>query len=453
MNANLRNIIKLIVGTFGCFLFLLVIQAILTNHNRRIDLTPEKKFTLSPRTEQIVRDLKKDVQALAFINSDRPENFFVEDMLWRMGNLSKHFHYTVVDMNRNPALARQYHAQQYGTLVFEADGQQKGTLLSSGESTVASTLLKVTRKKERAIYFLTGHGEGSLSDAIPQSGYSKLRGSIADETYNEKMLSLGSSGGVPTDADVVVILGPKGPFVPEEIAALDAYVQRGGSLFVLFDVHGSPSLIPFLEGYNVRLPDVVAVDPAKRLYAGEVITYRVSATAKPHPMLLSVNAPPIFSLARVVEVREDLAKGIIARPVLATSGNGFATAFGNIGKDGIATFVAGRDISGPVPIAGEVTVKKGDKLGRIVVFGDADMLNNSLLDQGGNRDLFINAVNWLADDQDILGERPSRETPGVTTFVMTEKEGRWLLTMSTVVLPGLFFLTGIAVFFWRRQHG
>ena len=120
----------------------------------------------------------------------------------------------------------------------------------------------------------------------------------ADETYDEKTLSLGSSGGVPTDADVVVILGPKGPFIPaKEIAALDAYVQRGGSLFVLFDVHGSPSLIPFLERYNIHLLDVVAVDPAKRLYAGEVITYRVSATAKTHPMLLSVNAPPIFFIS------------------------------------------------------------------------------------------------------------------------------------------------------------
>ena len=455
MSTNLRNVIKLIVGTLGCFGLLLALQAILTNHNRRVDLTPEKKFTLSPRTEQVVKNLAKDVQALAFINSDRPENFFVEDMLWRMGNLSKRFHYTIVDMNRNPALARQYHAQQYGTLVFEAEGQQKGTLLSSGESAVASALLQVTRKKDKVIYFLSGHGEGSLSDENPHTGYSKLRGAIADETYHEKMLSLGSSGGsVPADADVVVILGPKGPFTPEEIAALDAYVQRGGSLFVLFDVHGSPSLIPFLEKYNVHLLDVIAVDPAKRLYAGEVITYRVSATAKIHPMLLSVNAPPIFSLARVVEVREDLTKGIIARPILATSGNGFATAFSNIGKDGTATYVAGRDISGPVPIAGEVALKKnGEKLGRIAVFGDADMLNSSLLDQGGNRDLFVNAINWLANDQDILGQRPSKETAGQTTFIMTEREGRWLLTMSTIVLPGLFFLTGVAVFFWRRQHG
>lgn len=453
MSANLRNIIKLVLGTLGCFALLLAIQAILTGNNYRIDLTPEKKFTLSPRTEQIVKNLQQDVQALAFINSDRPENFFVEDMMWRMASLSKRFHHTIIDMNRNPALARQYNAVQYGTLVFESNGQRKGTLLSSGESAVASTLLQVTRKKEKTIYFLAGHGEGSLDNNVPHDGYSKLRGSIFDETYHEKTLSLAASGGVPDDADVVVILGPKGPFLPTELSALDAYVQRGGALFVLLDVNGSPSLVSFLEQYNVRLPDVVAVDPTKRLYAGEIITYRVSATAKPHPMLLSVNAPPIFSFARMVEVREDLAKGIIARPILATSGEGFATASNNISQAGTATFNAKHDTPGPVPIAGEVALKKGDKLGRIAVFGDADMLNNSLLDQGGNRDLFVNAINWLAEDEEILGERPSREQPFVTTFILTDRDGRWLLTMSTVVLPGLFFLTGIAVFLWRRQYG
>lgn len=454
MSTNLRNVIKLILGTFACFAFLLAIQAILNNHNYRVDLTPEKKFTLSPRTEQIVQNLQQDVQALAFINSDRPENFFVEDMLWRMGNLSKHFHYTIVDMNRNPAMARQYHAQQYGTLVFEVEGKQKGVLLSSGESAVASTLMQVTRKKDRTVYFLTGHGEGSLSNEDSHTGYSKLRGSIFDETYHEKSLSFGTSGGVvPDDATVVIILGPKGPFTAEEISALEAFVQRGGSLFVLLDVHGSPSLIPFLEKYNVHAPDLVAVDPSKRLYAGEVITYRVSATARTHPMLLSVSAPPIFSLARAIQVKDSPEKNITSRAVLATSGEGFATAFGNVGKDGTATFDPSRDVSGPIPIAGEVAIKNGEKTGRITVFGDADMLNNGLLDQGGNRDLFVNAINWLADDQDILGERPTREKPGQTTFIMTEREGRWLLTMSTIVMPGLFLLTGIAVFFWRRQNG
>ncbi|TMA51428.1 MAG: hypothetical protein E6J80_13495, partial [Deltaproteobacteria bacterium] len=331
MRANLRNTLKLIIGTLGFLGLLVAVQAIVSHNNHRLDLTPEKKFTLSPRTQQVVKNLKRDVQVLAFINSDRPENFFLEDMLGRMANLSPHFHYSLIDMNRNPALARQYHAVQYGTLVFESDGQRKGTLMSSGESAVVSTMIQVTRSGEKVVYFLTGHGEGDLANEVPTEGYMKLRGALADQV---RTLSLTPSGAVPEDASVVVLLGPKAQFLPIELSALDAYVQRGGALFILLDTNGSPSLVPFLEHYGVHLPDLIAVDPGKRLYAGEVLTFRASATARPHQMILSVNAPPIFSLARVVEVRGDETKGIIARPILATSGEGFATAPQNITKTG-----------------------------------------------------------------------------------------------------------------------
>jgi len=453
MRANLRNTLKLIIGTLGFLGLLVAVQAIVSHNSRRLDLTPEKKFTLSPRTQQVVKNLKRDVQVLAFINSDRPENFFLEDMLGRMANLSPHFHYSLIDMNRNPALARQYHAVQYGTLVFESDGQRKGTLMSSGESAVVSTMIQVTRSGEKVVYFLTGHGEGDLANEVPTEGYMKLRGALADEFYQVRTLSLTPSGAVPEDASVVVILGPKAQFLPIELSALEAYVQRGGALFILLDTNGSPSLVPFLEHYGVHLPDLIAVDPGKRLYAGEVLTFRASATARPHQMILSVNAPPIFSLARVVEVRGDETKGIIARPILATSGEGFATAPQNITKAGTVAFVAGRDISGPVPIAGEVAVQKGDKLGRIVVFGDADLANNALLDQGGNKDLFVNAVNWLADDPGQIGARPEMQQSGVHQFYMSAEQGRTVLLLSTAVLPGFFLLVGVSIFVWRRQRG
>ena len=368
MRANLRNTFKLIIGTLGFLGLLVAVQAIVSHNNHRLDLTPEKKFTLSPRTQQVVKNLKRDVQVLAFINSDRPENFFLEDMLGRMANLSPHFHYSLIDMNRNPALARQYNAVQYGTLVFESDSQRKGTLMSSGESAVVSTMIQVTRSGEKVVYFLTGHGEGDLANEVPTEGYMKLRGALADEFYQVRTLSLTPSGAVPEDASVVVVLGPKAQFLPIELSALDAYVQRGGALFVLLDTNGSPSLVPFLEHYGVHLPDLIAVDPGKRLYAGEILTFRASATARPHQMILSVNAPPIFSLARVVEVRGDETKGIIARPILATSGEGFATAPQNITKTGTVAFVAGRrDEAPPEPVRGLRPLPRRLHAGRIAL--------------------------------------------------------------------------------------
>jgi ABC-type uncharacterized transport system involved in gliding motility auxiliary subunit len=455
VNANTRNTIKLILGTLGFLGLLVAAQAILAEHNRRLDLTPQKKFTLSERTKKVLSELKRDVRLMAFINSDRPENFFVQDLLERMAALSPRFHYTIVDINRNPALAREYKAVQYGTLVFESDGRRKGTLLSSGENGMVSALLQVTRSGEKVIYFLTGHGEGDLANPIPQEGYTKLSGALADEFYQMKTLSLTRTPAVPEDAAVVVLLGPKVDFLPAELAALDAYVQRGGALLVLLDPKAPPSLTTFLEKYSFYLPPLVAVDPANRLYAGEMLTFRAAATAKVHPMLRSVNAAPIFSLARVVEVRGDPAKGFINSPVLATSGEGFGTEEKNLTTEGTAVLTPERgDIPGPVPIAGEIAFRtNGEDLGRIVVFGDVDLANNALLEQGGNKDLFVNAVNWLAEDVDQMAARSEMQKSGVNQLFLSADQGRRVLLLSTVALPGLFLLAGVGLFMWRRQHG
>ncbi|MBI3245910.1 MAG: Gldg family protein [Deltaproteobacteria bacterium] len=453
MSANLHNVIKLIVGTLGMLSLLVAVQALLAARNVRLDLTPQKKFSFSPRAAQVVTALKSDVQALAFVNTDRPENFFVEDMLARMKQLSRHFSYQIVEMNRNPALAREYNANQYGTLVFEANGQRKGTLLNTGENGVIAALLQVSRTGEKGIYFLTGHGEGSIGESHPQYGYSKLLGSLSDELYFAKPLSLAAAGAVPEDAAVMVLLNPKAALLAVETQAIEAYLQRGGALLILLDTTASPTLIPFLEKYNVRLPPFVAVEPKNRLYAGEIVTFRTSPTSQRHPMINSVNAPPIFSLARVVEVREDLTKNIIARPILATTGEGFATAEANVGKDGMASYAAGRDIRGPIPVAGEVDIRNGEKLGRIVVFGDADFANNSLIEQGGNKDLFINAINWLAEDLTQMAARPEKQVTGVNQLFLSAEQGSRVFWISTVTLPGMFLLVGIGTFLWRRQRG
>ena len=460
MSTNLRNSLKLIVGTIGFFAMLIAVQAVLAHYNRRIDLTLQQKFTLAPRTQRVVSNLKQDVQAIAFIHPDRPENYFLSDMLSRMDTLSPHFRHTIVDMNRSPAIAQQYDARRYGTIVFESEGRRQQSSLQAGENDVVSALLHVTRSKEKMIYFITGHGEGDLSDPQPEDGYTKLRGAMADEFYIEKQISLADTGGVPDDAAVVVLLGPKDPFLPFELEALEAYLKRGGALFVLLDTKGSANLGPFLEQYGVYLLDYIAVDPSKRMYAGESITFRASRTAQTHDMIKSVNAPPIFSLSRVVEVRQDLSKGIKAAPILATSGSGWGSAEQSVSAQHDIEFVEGRDLPGPVPIAGEVMLSNGNQdthqnthQGRIVIFGDVDFAHNGLLEQGGNRDLFINAVNWLADDESQIGERDTKQPAGVKQFFMSAEQGQEILIISTIIMPSSFLIIGVSVFLWRRRRG
>lgn len=455
MSTNLRNIFKLIVGSIGFLCMLVAVQAVLSQFNHRIDLTLQKKFTLAPRTQRIVSNLTQDVQATAFIHPDRPENYFLDDMLGRMKSLSPHFSYNIVDMNRSPAVARQYDARQYGTIFFESEGRRRKSSLNAGENDTVAALLYVVRNREKTVYFLTGHGEGDLSDPQPEDGYTKLRGALADEFYTAKTLSLAESGGVPEDAAIVVLLDPKGSLLPFELDALDTYLKRGGAIFVLIEPRSSPTLVDFLEERGISLPPFIAIDPSKRLYSGELVTFRASRTSNTHDMIKSVNSPPIFSFARVVEVKQNLEKGITAAPILATSGSGWGTAEEEISPGEYVAFTQGSDMSGPVPVAGEVFLDNGagQDPGRILVFGDADLVHNGLLEQGGNRDLFVNAANWLAEDEWQIGQREAKQAPGVKQFFLGAEDGQRILIVSTVVMPSSFLLLGIGIFVWRRQRG
>ena len=42
----------------------------------------------------------------------------------------------------------------------------------------------------------------------------------------------------------------------------------------------------------------------------------------------------------------------------------------------------------------------------MVVIGDSDFAANSVLGVQGNRDLFLNTVNWLAQQENLIAIRP-----------------------------------------------
>lgn len=452
MSTAQRNIVKLVVGAVGFLVLLVAIQAISDARNQRIDLTLQRKFTLSPRSQKVLQNLAQDVAVVAFVQSDRPENFFLEDLLARMANVTPHFHYNIVDMNKNPALAREYKATQYGTIVFESQGVRKGSLLAHGENDVISTLLQVTRGSEKTIYFLSGHGEGDIDNAYPTIGYSKFASALTDEFYVTKKLSLGEHASVPDDATVVILLGPKVDLLPHELDALAAYIQAGGPLFALIDPGAPASVVAFLERYGFDLPDAVAVDPAQRLHAGEILTFRVSSTSKPHQMIISVNAPPIFSLARVVRAYGNR-EGVLARPILRTSAEGWGSTDPAVIVEGHGTYDETNDLAGPVVIAGEITFEKEGGLGgQILVFGDSDLSSNKLIEQGGNKDLLVNAVNWLAEDVGQMAARPEAQESGRHQWILSALQVSWIRMVSVVLMPGAFLAVGLGVFLWQRRR-
>jgi ABC-type uncharacterized transport system involved in gliding motility auxiliary subunit len=87
--------------------------------------------------------------------------------------------------------------------------------------------------------------------------------------------------------------------------------------------------------------------------------------------------------------------------------------------------------------------------GRFVVVGDSDFITNELASAPVlNADLFLNMVNWVAEDEDLISIRP-REAEDRRIFLSSQQMTNVLL-FSLLVVPGVILVTGISVWWGRK---
>jgi len=242
-------------------LFVLVIAVSLgtlfTRANQRFDLTPEKKYSLSGVTRQILHSLTQPVQTTVFYRrGDREKH---GELLGLMEEESSFFTYQLFDLDRTPGLAQRYGVTAYGATVIETEGNRL-TLPMADEERLLNALLRVTQS-EKAIYFVVGHGENDPVDAEERTGYGVLRRVLETENYRIRPLPLLQARAVPRDADLVIVSGPKEDLIPGELEALSAYFAAGGNALFMLDPYTVPELSRYLAQFGFLLgEDVLVLD-------------------------------------------------------------------------------------------------------------------------------------------------------------------------------------------------
>ena len=428
-------------------------QAILDRRAIRLDLTPERRYTLSDHARKILDTLPADVRILAFLRSQDPRNPAIDDLLRQMGGRTNRVRVERVDVNRSPALARQYGVDSYGALVVESGGRRR-VLSNPREELLLAGILQVTRQQRKVIGVVVGHGEGDFDDIDRRRGYSTARALLEQEYYDVRPVTL-LGDEVPPEVTVLVIPGPRKDFLGEELSTLDRYLQRPGQALVLLDPQRAPELAAFLRRYYLDLRDDVVVDPGARLYGGEYLTMQVGIERGSHPILGPLDAPPLFSLTRSVGALG--AEGeMMAIPFLQTSKQSWATSDTSVLRTGAATYEAARDRPGPVTVGIEVAFRTltppgaEPQQGRVIAYGNAEFANNFFIEFLGNKDLFVNSVNWLAREPQAIAQRPRRQQLGVQQFYVSAEEGDRAFWVTAVVQPALFALVGFALAARRR---
>jgi hypothetical protein len=181
-----------------------------------------------------------------------------------------------------------------------------------------------------------------------------------------------------------------------------------------------------------------------------------------HPITDNFRVMTAFPHARSVQAGQGGAH--TPQPLLETSQQSWAetdlTAFaaGNVefaeGADRRGPISVGVAVSAPAaeppapPLAGNLSPDAPKPESRIVVIGDSDFAGNNALGIQGNQDLFLNAVNWLAQQEDLIAIRPRDAQDRRITLTADDQQRVFLL--SILVIPGLVFAGGVYSW-WRRR--
>ncbi len=453
------------------FLFLgivVVVEALAIRHNVRMDLTEGRRHTLSDQSIKLLESLGKKVHAVAFYRTDEPGKGGAKDLFDQYAHFSSQFSYEFVDPDRRPALARRYGITTYGTVVLESGGKEE-KVQGAEEEKITNAIVKLLREGRRVIYFLTGHGEADLESA-QRHGISQVKQALTEVDYEVKPLLLLREKEVPKDAAVLIVAGPQTDLLPTELQVLEAYVKRGGKLLVLLDPFTAPGLSDLLKGHGLVMGQDVIVDRLSRVFGGDYLL-PVVTQYESHPITKDFSLASFFPFARTVEATAEPPPGVSVQVLGRTSSGSWAETDKAALDRGEASFDEEKDRQGPVSVGAVATIDVQDevpsptsdvlgeekspngepstKKGRIVAYGTSAFITNTHLNLSGNRDLFLNSVSWLAEEEELIAIRPRQAK--FTPLLLTAGQAQ-VAFWGTIIFPPLAIIgTGVAVALRRRR--
>jgi ABC-type uncharacterized transport system involved in gliding motility auxiliary subunit len=454
------------------FLAILVaINYIGARENKRWDLTANQQYSLSDQTKKILQSFTKPLTVKVF--QDPQQNTADRDALSEYQYAAPNFQPQFIDANGDPTQANAYKITTLPTVVFEYDGRTERTN-GTDESSVTNSLKKLLEGKAKKIYFVQGHGEHDTADTQGKIGYGAFADALKTDNFDVASLTLAQAGKVPDDATLVAVAGPKTDFFPAEVDALRAYLKRGGKVLLMLDppdynkttsavAPPLTNLIALAHEWGIDVGNDLVVDVSgmgQMIGASEAVPIAMPAQGTTSPIVQDFKMLTAFPLARSASAIPGGVNGHVAQKLLETSERSWAE------TDLKALFATNKvemnadkgDKAGPITIASAASGAAPDAPAavagspapeaRVVVFGDSDFVSNSALGIQGNRDLILNAANWLAQQESLIAIHP--RDPQDRGVQLTADQGVRIFWLAIVIIPGLLFLNGFRVW-WKRR--
>lgn len=409
------------------------------------DVTANARHTLSPATREILAQLSGPVNITAYATLQDP----------RLGDIRRLIHDFVapyqrekpdltlafVDPTEQPRLARDQGIETNGEMVIEY-GKRSEHLTLLSEQALTNLLLRLARNRERLVMYLDGHGERKL-DGIANHDLGDFGAQLRNKGFNIAPLNLAVAPEVPANVSVLVITQPRIELLEGEVDKVLRYLDRGGSLLWLVDPEPLRGLQPLAERLGLNLTPGVVVDPAAADLSAPS-NWAIGTLYGKHPITRNFDLVTVFPLSRQIVADEDGEWHVTE--LIEVANRGWVE---SSPQDGEPTFDKNRDTPGPITVAATLNRSRDDRDQRVVVVGGGAFLSNAYAGNGGNMDLGINIVNWLAGDERLITIEPPRT---VDSGLQLNRNSAFAITFGLLIAGPVLLLAAGALVWWRRRR-
>ena len=453
----------------------------------RIDTTATKQFLLEEQVVNTLGNLKEPVKITAFFVTDTAADAAAwrdtQDMLSEFRRRSSVYDlsFELVDPDLNPNVATALGVTRFPALAIEGVESRRTEVVVGGnpsdgpdvftEQQVVTGLLVINQIAQKMVAFITGHSERDVTDPVGNTGLGLAGAALGRENYIVLVETLQELGTRMTLGDpqqipaVIVFAGPVQELLPIDQQALLIYARSGGSILFMFEPDETPDTFKqFLSRYAVSIGDGEAADIASFVAPSPrfIQVKKSNAQLPPHAVtdgfeVLYLPGSTHFAWAidpHSVPLADEVTP-LIRQNILAST---TLSSWAETDPDSL-DFDFGTEIAGPLPIA--VAVEAVGELSggvyrdddgfvslNMVLIGDTDFASNNYFGSANNADLFVNSVNFLARDFELISIRAKTDTN--RQLFLTRNERDFVRWSGWLLMPTLISLFGFWTW-WRRR--
>jgi ABC-type uncharacterized transport system involved in gliding motility auxiliary subunit len=431
-----------------------------TRHHVQRDITHNASNSLEPASVEVLRQLSGPVNITVYATEQDARLGDIRKIIRNYLSLYQRYkpdiNLVFIDPEKEPEKTRAARVQLNGEMVVEY-ARRSEHLTQLNEQILTSTLLRLAHSRDQTVMYLDGHGERKLDGIANHDLGEPFGAKLKQNGFRINSLNLALAQEVPNNVSVLVITQPQLALLPGEVDKLLRYVERGGNLLWLVDAGPLHGLERLAEKLDLLLPSGIVIDPTATGMNAPV-TWSLGAVYPPHAITRNFNLITAFPAARPLSWSENpdwqhsVLVEVAARGWVSRSGPG-SNAPGTKPRDenhlSGHPFDKRHDTPGPAIIAVALQRNINDREQRIVVVGNGAFLANSFAGNGGNVDLGVNMVNWLASEEHLITLQPR-----------AAKDSNLVLGKTQLTAIGIGFLLGLPLLlagvgiriWWKRRR-